>query len=295
MRPDTLLTIYEIRIQDSECREKLNPDDLRKLLGPKLLGCHFESDFAFLFCEGPVNIERLLRSNPRLSLMETHLLRYDEWQDGASAAPIVMGPLRIHAPGEALVSQGSQDKDAFRPYGYVRDLPPITLDPGLAFGYGGHTTTKACLNFLLRIYSPKNQKLPQGVLDLGTGTGVLALAAARLGARDVLGVDYSHLAVDIAQINLKQNNLEDRVTFVYGEAADYASHPAELLIANIPMFVHLDLLEKGAFSKRKYLVISGVLPDEASVLIQRLESAYRVKVLDNDRDDRWSSWLLEMN
>jgi ribosomal protein L11 methyltransferase len=225
--------------------------------------------------------------------METHLLRYDEWQDGAGAAPIVMGPLSIYPPGRggAPGGVGSLGVD---PHGYQERLEPLVIDPGLAFGYGGHATTRACLSFLLRLYSPLNERIPKSCLDLGTGTGVLALAAARLGAEKVLGVDYSHLAIEIAKENLVKNNLEAKVGFVYGEAASYAGEEAELVLANIPLAVHLDLLDKGAYAGRRYLVISGLLPSEADTLTGKLGDAYPLKLLDNHRDDRWSSWLLEM-
>jgi ribosomal protein L11 methyltransferase len=168
------------------------------------------------------------------------------------------------------------------------------LDPKLAFGYGGHPTTRACLGFLLRIMSPQNQKVPESFLDLGTGTGVLALAALRLGGKSALGVDYSHLAAECAKGNVKINQMEDSVIIKHGLAQSYASYPAQVLMANIPLFVHIELLALGAYRGRDYLIISGLLPREADELMDLLAEILLFRQLDMHRDDRWSSWLLEV-
>ncbi|MDR2338566.1 MAG: 50S ribosomal protein L11 methyltransferase [Deltaproteobacteria bacterium] len=292
MRPDTPLTIYEIRCADKESRALFDKADLRAIMGPKLLGYHFEADFAFVFCEGDADIGGLLSSIPGLTLSQVHRLRYDEWQDGANAPPLVIGPLAIYPPSWAGPKAPPPKVSPNPVHGHLSPFAPLVIDPGLAFGYGGHATTKACLSFLLRVYSPQGKGAPKVCLDLGTGTGVLALASARMGAERVLGVDYSHLAIEIARENLAMNQLGDKVSFVYGEAADFASYEAGLVLSNIPLAVHLDLLGKGAYADRRYLILSGLLPSEADTLTKRLLGSYPYKLIDNQRDDRWSSWLL---
>ncbi|MDR1039752.1 MAG: 50S ribosomal protein L11 methyltransferase [Deltaproteobacteria bacterium] len=318
MRPDTLLSIYELRAPTDEARANLNRCDLKTLIGPQLEGFHWEADFAFLFCTAKAELGPLMAAVPGLELRMEHLLRYDEWQDGAGARPIVLGPLSVLPwEGEAGKCEGSgmgldggeSPEEADADGGQVavspvtpepsangfgrRTVRPLRIDPGLAFGYGGHPTTKACLGFLLRIMSPQNLCPPRTFLDLGCGTGVLALAALRLGGSSALGVDYSHLAAECAKRNALINGLSDRCVFEYGLAGDRAGYPAEVLMANVPLAVHYELLGKDAYAGRRYLILSGLLPREAEELIRLLRERTEFRELDNHRDERWSSWLLE--
>jgi ribosomal protein L11 methylase PrmA len=296
MLPDTQLSIYELRAPTPEARRLLDACDLKNLVGPHLEGYHWEADFAFLFCTARADLAPLLAAVPGLELRMEHLLRYDEWQDGAGAAPLILGPLTVvpwnceGAPSAAVPAGPSGRAPDCRAGG----RPPVYVAPGLAFGYGGHPTTRACLGFLLRIMSPQSRRPPRTFLDLGCGTGVLALAAVRLGAESAVGVDYSHLAAECASRNARLNGMEGRATFVHGLAGDLAGRPAEVLMANIPLAVHSELLEKGAYSGRRYLILSGLLPREADELKARLSEALDYRELDNHRDDRWSSWLLEV-
>jgi hypothetical protein len=271
MLPDEQLSIYELRAPSKKALELFDKTDLKALLGEGLLGYHLEEDFVFFFCSRKTDLRPVFRLLPGLELKEEHRLRYDEWQDGAGASPIFLGPLSIlpfdHEKSYPpwLFSEGFLEHpgelDEYLPQsrlkmsfqglsGYPGLLPPVVIDPGLAFGYGGHPTTKACLSFLLRIMNPLNPCIPESFLDLGTGTGVLALAAMRLGGKKAFGVDYSHLAAQCAINNAKLNKLEGKVRFVHGLAGDFAKVEAQVLFANIPLAVHFELLEKGAYKDR---------------------------------------------
>ena len=83
----------------------------------------------------------------------------------------------------------------------------IRLEPGLAFGSGYHPTTQGCLTLMRRVFEADP---PGQVLDLGTGTGILTLAALALGAKRVVAVEYNELAVRTAARNLKHNQREQR-------------------------------------------------------------------------------------
>ncbi|MDR1165634.1 MAG: 50S ribosomal protein L11 methyltransferase [Deltaproteobacteria bacterium] len=292
MRPETLLTIYELKVPDPRSRDLLDQADLKGLLGESLAGFHWEADFAFLFCLAPLSLDPLHARIPGLELQTTHLLRYDEWQDGAAATPLYIGPLAILPWREGAGEPALAPRERASLGGYPQQLPPLYIDPGLAFGYGGHPTTKACLSFLSRLFCPQSPAIPLTALDLGSGTGVLSLAAARLGALKVLGVDHSHLAAENANFNARLNNLDSQVAFVRGSAADYARAPGELVMANIPLFVHWELLALKAYSGRKYLILSGLLPREAEKLLEGLAESLSFSVLDSHRDERWSSYLV---
>jgi ribosomal protein L11 methyltransferase len=151
------------------------------------------------------------------------------------------------------------------------------------------------LEFLLRLYRPGpiETSSPATALDLGSGTGILALAAARLGALKVLGVDHSHLAAQAALKNAQLNGLGDIVTFKRGLAQVAACEEAELVMANIPLFVLTDLINLEAFSNRKFLIISGLLPEEGDTFLGLLKTKLSYKIIDSQRSDRWISYLIE--
>ncbi|MGQ9656379.1 MAG: 50S ribosomal protein L11 methyltransferase [Fimbriimonadales bacterium] len=104
----------------------------------------------------------------------------------------------------------------------------IQLDPGLAFGTGGHATTAMCLELLER-YVQSGMR----VADVGTGTGILAIAAAKLGAREVIAVDNDALAVKIAQGNFERNSVADRVQARVGDGFHTLEGTFDLIVCNI--------------------------------------------------------------
>ena len=108
----------------------------------------------------------------------------------------------------------------------------MTLDPGMAFGTGIHPTTRMCLEQVER-----RVQTGMHVLDVGTGSGILALAAAKLGAKHIDALDNSRVAVESATANIAMNNLSDRIKVVLGVLdAPEAEHMAgryDLVLANI--------------------------------------------------------------
>jgi ribosomal protein L11 methyltransferase len=235
-----------------------------------------------------VELRDFLVRFPELELREIHELRYDQWQDGAGSPPLSVGPLVIRPVfgKNAVMAEGQ---------GSSKGVLDVLIDPGLAFGFGGHPTTRACLEFLVRLYKPGTvvSPSPETALDLGCGTGVLALAAARLGAKKALGLDHSHLAVDAAEINTGLNHLEDAVTVKRALAQDYARYPAKLVMANIPLFVLRDLVELEAFADRDYVIVSGLLPEEGETFLSLLAKKIDCEILDSQRSDRWINYLLK--
>ncbi|MDR3203760.1 MAG: 50S ribosomal protein L11 methyltransferase [Deltaproteobacteria bacterium] len=259
MLPKTPLFIYEIRAlnpKDLEIFALLSPQALFGLQASFLAGFHFEADFAFLFFTSEVNLDDFFSHYHSLSLRYIHRLRYDQWQDGAESVKLKFGPLTVRVGPGASLAEETQELD------FDSSQQAIDIDPLLAFGYGGHPTTKACLEFLLKIYRPKNLPTnppPAEALDLGCGTGILALAAAKLGAQRVVGIDLSHLAVSASLYNAKRNCLEDKVTILQGLAQNFANYKAPLVMANIPLFTLKDLVALGTFDQRLWLIISGLL------------------------------------
>ena len=144
----------------------------------------------------------------------------------------------------------------------------IILDPGVVFGTGTHPTTRDCLDAVeLAVW----EETPEVVLDLGTGTGLLALATACLGSKLNLAVDLNLLAAKTAAKNVRFNNLESRVTVVQGYAEDFIVFPADLLIANIHYDVMKKLIRAESFVSKKRFILSGLLRSEAKQVRIELE------------------------
>lgn len=143
-----------------------------------------------------------------------------------------------------------------------RDAVNISLDPGAAFGTGSHPTTRLCLLWLEANLRSVDQPI---VLDYGTGSGILAIAAMKLGAAAACGVDIDPAAVEVARYNAKLN--EVTVNFADGETA--LDVVADILVANIlanPLRVLAPLL--AAHTKPAgALVLAGILDEQAEEII----------------------------
>jgi ribosomal protein L11 methyltransferase len=113
-------------------------------------------------------------------------------------------------------------------YAPLPDDLVITLDPGMAFGCGTHPTTQLCLELLERVVKPGDV-----VCDVGTGSGILAIAAARLGASRVLAVDEDAVAVRVACENVARNGVASVVRVVAGNLLRGVDEPADVIVANI--------------------------------------------------------------
>ncbi len=146
------------------------------------------------------------------------------------------------------------------------DRIPILIDPGMAFGTGIHPTTRLCLEALERHLRPGAQ-----VVDLGCGSGILAIAAARLGAARAYACDIDPVAVRAARVNVGRNGVADRVLVEEGSLAWVLRRPpADLLLANILAGVLQKMLEQGlaeALRPGGKAVLSGVLADQAADLL----------------------------
>ena len=132
----------------------------------------------------------------------------------------------------------------------------IVLDPGLAFGTGSHPTTRLCLDWLDRHLFPGSD-----VIDYGCGSGILAIAAAKLGAGRVIGVDIDPQALVVSRYNAEQNRVA--ATFIGADAA--RPQPADVVMANIlsnPLKILAPLLAALTVSGG-HVVLSGILTPQA--------------------------------
>jgi ribosomal protein L11 methyltransferase len=129
------------------------------------------------------------------------------------------------------------------------------------------------------------------VLDVGTGTGLLALAAASVGCRRVLAFDLNRLAVQTARRNVDLNRLSDVVLAFQGRAEEMALLPADLMIANIHYDVMDRLLASGAVANKSWFILSGLLRSQAEAVMRRLSDAPVDIVERRDQDGIWHTFL----
>ncbi len=158
----------------------------------------------------------------------------------------------------------------------------IELDPGIAFGTGLHPTTQLCLIALEELIQPG-----QRVLDMGTGTGILAIAAARLGASEIVAVDNDPNAVVATRHNAHNNQVEGRIRAVHGSLAE-TSGSYDLVLANILAPVLLAMIADGLTNRVKRtgaLVLSGILEEQAQEVRAALERAGMTRIEQRQSGD----------
>ena len=239
-----------------------------------------EEDDSFLFFSSPASrqIQNLLCHQRQLSYVDSYEMSYDQWL-GEVFSTFEHGKFRITPAWESDEGGTGDDKIG------------ILLDPGLVFGTGTHPTTRDCLEAL---ETAARSKAFQTVLDLGTGTGLLSLAAARLGSKRVVAVDLNLLAARTAARNVQLNQLADRVVIVQGKAEDVIAYPADLVIANIHYDVMRHLINSQGFFDKKRFILSGLLRSEAKDIADRL-ARQPVKIVKQwTRDGIWHTFYGKM-
>jgi ribosomal protein L11 methyltransferase len=150
----------------------------------------------------------------------------------------------------------------------------VIIEPGRAFGTGHHGSTEGCLRLLedtLRSTATRAR-----ALDVGAGTGILAIAAVKLGIPAVLALDVDPDAIAAARLNAERNGCADRITLeMHGPEALWEPTPFGLVLANLLTHTHLALLPHYArlTAPGGALVLGGILVDEAPRLVDALEPA----------------------
>jgi ribosomal protein L11 methyltransferase len=176
----------------------------------------------------------------------------DDWAERWRAfhEPVTVGGrLHVRAPWHPPGPSGAHD---------------VVVDPGQAFGTGAHATTRMCLELMLELGDAVEPGGP--VVDLGCGSGVLAIAAARLGHGPVLGVDHDPLALEATAQNAAANGVEI-VVRAYDLMRDGPAPSAPLVLANLLGPLLWRLVEAGfAGAPPRALIASGLLESEADAI-----------------------------
>lgn len=195
--------------------------------------------------------------NTAPAVLTTAELQDEDWSDTWKQY------FHTEKPGERVVI-----KPTWEEYEPKDDEVVIELDPGAAFGTGTHATTSMCIRQLEKLVKPG-----MTVFDVGTGSGILSIISAKLGAKNIQAVDYDDSVLKIVEENLEQNNVQDIISVAQSDLMQNVHGKAELVIANIiadiiiRLFDQLDEhLEKGGT-----LLTSGIIEDRIEDVLAAAE------------------------
>lgn len=189
------------------------------------------------------------------------------------------------------VSEKFVVKPTWREYEPEDNELVIELDPGRAFGTGSHPTTSLCLKIMEENIMPGNS-----VIDVGTGSGILMIAAEKLGATDIYGTDIDELAVEATKENLELNKISSETAQVYlGDLISVVKDKQfDVVVANILADVIL-LLLKDIFKvvkKDGLIIFSGIIEDKLPEIVKQVEEK-GLEILEIKRDKEWRALLIK--
>lgn len=229
---------------------------------------------------------------PVVEDVSVRVMADEDWYEGWKThyKPIPVGEKLI------IIPTWMKDDDPIPP-GRI----PIYLDPGMAFGTGEHVTTRQSLELLEQVL--KGREAPS-VLDVGTGSGILSIAAAHLGARPVLGLDIDPIAVEVAAENATGNGVVKNIEFRCADLAQLSPEElarwfggetqADVVVSNIllPVLVALARPLVGAVKEGGSLILAGVVADGGDELI-RVFTGEGLTLSRQRRDDDWFAAVFE--
>ena len=180
---------------------------------------------------------------------------------------------------------------AVRPYWEkpLKDVPvEIVLKPGMAFGTGTHPTTHLALLMLEKYLTPGDV-----LLDAGCGSGILTIAALKLGAAQVSAWDIDSLVIDNFNENLELNGLSRKVAIQIGDVTALPNYNYDLIVSNIERQSNLRLLEALVRQQNRPLVIfTGLLKEENEIFTNKVLN-YGREILDQDTEDEWLALVIK--
>ena len=174
-------------------------------------------------------------------------------------------PTRV---GERIVVRPSWEAYDPKPEDLV-----IEMDPGMAFGSGLHETTSMCIKALEKILADGCGGIK--ILDVGTGTGILAIAGVLLGADEALGIDIDTDAVRVANENIEKNGLADKIIAQYGDLTEGVDYKADILVANLmaDLVMRLSPAAAGHLERGGWYVTSGILDIKEETVSRAIREA----------------------
>ena len=174
-------------------------------------------------------------------------------------------------------------KPSWESYEPLDDELIIELDPGMAFGTGTHETTALCVEQIEKYVDSK-----KSVLDVGCGSGILSIIAAKLGSKKVLGVDIDELAVKVSKENAEINNVSDYVMFKKGDLIDVVGEKYDVVVANILAEVILILNKdiKKCLKQDGLFIASGIILDKEEQVKKSMREV-GLEIIDTIKKGEW--------
>ena len=164
----------------------------------------------------------------------------------------------------------------------------INIDPGMAFGTGGHETTSLCIKNLEKYVKPHDN-----IIDVGCGSGILSIAASYLTDGEIKAVDLDELAVDVSHENFALNNLENRIAVEEASLLTKETKKYNVIVANILAHI-IELMLDDAYKLLEdggYYITSGIIKDKKDELLEKmLERGF--KLVEETSDNEWYSFVV---
>ncbi len=252
----------------------LDLKDLPEIIDPDLIGTWIEDETAILFFHKPKErlVQEICEQSGATVIYEADL-DYTDWEAGREIGPFTVEDVTV-AP---VWSKTEAD---------------ILLDPSVIFGSGFHPSTHLCLEGLLKYLKTPEIKI-NSALDLGCGTGLLAIAAALQGVERITAIDNNRLACEVALANVERNNVQNLVQV---QERDLRANPpqtqgVDLVMANLYKGLMIELFENPDFWQAKFYLLSGfIIPMEEDLLAALPMD--KVRFLDRMRHEKWCFWAL---
>lgn len=211
--------------------------------------------------------------NTAPAVLTTAELQDEDWSDTWKQY------FHTEKPGERVVI-----KPTWEEYAPQGDEVVIELDPGAAFGTGTHATTSMCIRQLEKLVKPG-----MTVFDVGTGSGILSIISAKLGAKNIQAVDYDDSVLKIVEENLEQNNVQDIISVAQSDLMQNVHGKAELVIANIIADIIIRLFDQLGehLEQGGTLLTSGIIEDRIKDVLAAAE-AHGYGVVERLENKGWA-------
>ncbi len=179
-----------------------------------------------------------------------------------------------------VVPSGGKEKgeNVFLSFGYET----VLIDSFLAFGTGAHATTRMCLE-ALTLKDLKEKK----IADAGTGSGILAIAAAKLGAEYVYAFDIDPVAVDVAARNVRINAVDDRISVFKADLEVLSELGVDIIVANLTGEIILNNLKHFHSSKSKLIILSGIIEKDSQAIENAFEAGGGYRLARKEKNSGW--------
>lgn len=212
---------------------------------------------------------------------ERNAVREDDWANNWKQ---YFKPCPI---GEKLLIVPSWEEDAGLQVKYG-DRAHLIIDPGMAFGSGQHETTRLCMELIENHITPESN-----VLDVGTGSGILAIAALLLGAKSAVGVDIDALSVKIAAENAALNGVASGFKVKQGDLAREITGKYRLITANIVADIIIQLIPDAVklLAEDGTFIVSGIIEERAQDVLKAL-AGFGLSVADSRQDRGWCAFAV---